>query len=387
MFFIISQKFKDMKMSAFIFLILNLIVLHSCNNTKGEPEAASGIKTQTILTGYGIIWGMDFLPDGDLIFTEKRGKVYLKNGETVTEISGFPEVRDNGQGGLLDIRVHPQYSENGWIYASYAATGSNGKGQLRLIRFKIPGNRVTNIENIFSTDESNEWNGHYGSRIEFYKQNHLYLSVGEGGPGTRGGPGTVNNNAQNLKSAWGKIHRVMDDGRIPPDNPVFPGNNEPTSVFSYGHRNPQGLAMNPETNELWEAEHGPKGGDEINIINKGVNYGWPMYSYGDNYDGSPIPSAHGEGTTEPLFTWNPSIATCGITFITSDRFGSFKGSLLVTGLVSRDLHRCVISGNKITEAEPLLSNVGRVRDVAQAPDGSIYVSVENPGRIIQILPE
>lgn len=372
-------------MSVLIILILNLIVFRSCND--GEPEPSPGIKTLTILTGYEIIWGMDFLPDNSLIFTEKRGKVYRKDGETVTEITGFPQVRDNGQGGLLDIRVHPGYSENGWIYACYSATGSSGKGQLRLIRFKIPDNRVTNIENVFSTDESNTWNGHYGSRIEFDKQNYLYLSIGEGGPGTRGGQNTINNNAQDLKSAWGKVHRLMDDGSIPPDNPVFPGNNRPTSVYSYGHRNPQGLAIDPETDELWEAEHGPKGGDEINRIIKGANYGWPMYSYGDNYDGSPIPHTHGVGTTEPLFNWVPSIATCGIAFITSDRFKSFKGNLLVTGLVSKDLHRCVISGNKITEAEPLLRNVDRVRDVAQAPDGSIYVSVENPGRIIQILPE
>lgn len=373
-----------MKISLFYLFILNLGLLLSCNR---EPEAASGIKSETILTGYEIIWGMDFLPDSDLIFTEKRGKVYRKHGEIITEISGFPEVRDNNQGGLLDVRVHPDYSDNGWIYASYSATGTNGKGQLRLIRFKITGNRVTDIGNIFSTDESNEWNGHYGSRIEFDKENHLYLTIGEGGSGTRGGPNTTNNNAQELNSAWGKIHRLLDDGGIPPDNPVFPGNSEPTSVYSYGSRNAQGLAMHPETGELWQSEHGPKGGDEINLIIKGANYGWPEYSYGDNYDGSQIPSNHGDGMTEPLFTWTPSIAACGIAFITSDSFGSMKGSLLVAGLVSKNLHRVVISGNKISEEEPLLSNAGRVRDVAQAPDGSIYVSVENPGRIIQITPE
>lgn len=379
----VYQKLNVMKMSILYLIILNFII-SSCNR---EPETAAGLSTQEILTGYEIIWGMDFLPDGDLIFTEKRGKVYRKQGETVTEISGFPEVRDNNQGGLLDISVHPAYENNGWIYASYSATGTNGKGQLVLVRFKITDNRITGLENIFSTDETNEWNGHYGSRIVFDSDNHLYLGIGEGGSGTKGGPNTTNNNAQDLKSAWGKIHRLMDDGSIPADNPVFPGNNQPTSVYSYGHRNPQGLAIHPETGELWEAEHGPKGGDELNVIIKGANYGWPGYSYGDNYDGSPIPSKHGEGMTEPLFTWTPSIATCGITFIKSDKFGSLKGSLLVTGLVSKNLHRCVISGNKITEAEPLLSNAGRVRDVAEAPDGSIYVSVENPGRIIKITPE
>lgn len=370
-------------MSVFCLVLLSGILL-SCNR---EPDVAPGIKSEVIVTGYEIIWGMDFLPDGDLIFTEKKGKIYRKRGDAITEISGLPEVRDNNQGGLLDIKVHPAYADNGWVYASYSATATNGKGQLVLARFKITDNRITGLENIFSTDASNDWNGHYGSRIEFDDQNHLYLSIGEGGAGTKGGPNTTNNNAADVKSAWGKIHRLMDDGSIPPDNPVLPGNDQPTSVYSFGHRNPQGLAIHPETGELWQTEHGPKGGDEVNIIIKGADYGWPGYSYGDNYDGSQIPSPHGNGMTEPLFTWNPSIATCGIAFITSDRFGSLKGSLLVSGLVSKNLHRCIISGNKISEAEPLLKNAGRVRDVAEAPDGSIYVSVENPGRIIQITPE
>jgi aldose sugar dehydrogenase len=375
-----------MKAGALIIMILNILVIPSCNNTAKEPETPAGISTETIITGYEIIWGMDFLPGGELIFTEKRGKVYRKAGETVTEINGFPEVRDRNQGGLLDIRVHPRYSENGWIYASFSATGSNGKGELRLVRFRIDDNQIIDLENIFTADPSNEWNGHYGSRIEFDSENHLFLSIGEGGPGSRGGQNTNNNNAQDLNSAWGKIHRLMDDGSIPPDNPVFSGK-EPTSVWSYGHRNGQGMMIHPETGVLWMTEHGPRGGDEINIVSKGSNYGWPMYSYGDNYNGSSIPSTHVEGTTPPVFTWTPSIAVCGITFITSDLFGSFKGDLLVAGLVSKNLHRCIISGNKVTEAEPLLSDVGRVRDVAQAPDGSIYVSVEGPGRIIRITPE
>jgi aldose sugar dehydrogenase len=374
-----------MKAGAYVILILIILILPTCNTVKG-PETAPGISTETIITGFEIIWGMDFLPGGELIFTERQGKVYRKDGETVTELNGFPEVRDKNQGGLLDIRIHPRYSENGWIYSSFSATGSNGKGELRLVRFRIDDNRIIDLENIFTTDASNEWNGHYGSRIEFDSENHLYLSIGEGGPGSRGGPNTNNNNAQDLKSAWGKIHRLMDDGSIPPDNPVLSGN-EPTSVWSYGHRNGQGLMIHPETGELWMTEHGPKGGDEINIVIKGSNYGWPMYSYGDNYNGSSIPSTHVEGTTPPVYTWTPSIGVCGITFVTGDLFSSFNGNLLVTGLVSKNLHRCVITGNKVTEAEPLLSDVGRVRDVALAPDGSIYVSVEDPGRIIRITPE
>lgn len=386
-----------MKIQVITSLTLNLFLLFSCSkdfpgvpneDPSEDPKGVPQLKIQTILTGYEIIWGMDFLPDGDLIFGEKRGKLYRKSDDTVTEITGFPEVRSLGQGGLLDIRVHPDFSNNGWIYASYSAANPGGGGQLKLIRFRITGNKVTNIEDLFSTNGSNTWNGHYGSRIVFDKDRYLYLSVGEGGTGSYGGPNTINNNAQNPASSWGKIHRLRDDGSVPADNPVLPGNSAPTSIFSYGHRNPQGLTIVVETNEIWEAEHGPKGGDEINIITKGANYGWPVYSIGLNYDGTVISSGHSAaGITEPLYTWTPSIGICGIAFITSDKFKSWKGNLLASGLASQELYRCVVNKNKITEEHVLLNNSGRVRNVKQAPDGSIYVSVENPGRIIQIIPE
>ncbi|MBG0860370.1 MAG: PQQ-dependent sugar dehydrogenase [Bacteroidales bacterium] len=365
------------------------ILLHSCSKQNtGDPEEVPQLKYNTILTGYEIIWGMDFLPDGDMIFGEKRGKLYRKTNETVTEITGFPAVLSSGQGGLLDIKAHPDYADNGWIYASYSASNTSGGGLLKLIRFRITGNQVRDIENLFTTNGSDTWFGHYGSRIVFDKGNYLYLSVGEGGTTSYGGPDTPNNNAQNPASSWGKIHRFRDDGSVPADNPVLPGNTSPTSVYSYGHRNPQGLTVHPVTDEIWETEHGPKGGDEVNIILKGANYGWPVYSLGVNYDGTTISSGHtAKGITEPLYTWTPSIGICGMAFITSDRFKSWKGNLLVSGLASQRLYRCVVNNNKITDEEVVLTNYGRVRNVRQAPDGSIYVSVENPGRIIQILAE
>ena len=365
------------------------ILLHSCSKQNtGDPEEVPQLKYNTILTGYEIIWGMDFLPDGDMIFGEKRGKLYRKTNETVTEITGFPAVLSSGQGGLLDIKAHPDYADNGWIYASYSASNTSGGGLLKLIRFRITGNQVRDIENLFTTNGSDTWFGHYGSRIVFDKGNYLYLSVGEGGTTSYGGPDTPNNNAQNPVSSWGKIHRFRDDGSVPADNPVLPGNTSPTSVYSYGHRNPQGLTVHPVTDEIWETEHGPKGGDEVNIILKGANYGWPVYSLGVNYDGTTISSGHtAKGITEPLYTWTPSIGICGMAFITSDRFKSWKGNLLVSGLASQRLYRCVVNNNKITDEEVVLTNYGRVRNVRQAPDGSIYVSVENPGRIIQILAE
>jgi glucose/arabinose dehydrogenase len=380
-----------MRTKVLIILSLSILFLISCSKESAEDPNTPvpgfpQIEVKSILSGYEIIWGMDFLPDGDFIFGEKRGKLYRKINESVTEISGFPTVLSTGQGGLLDIRVHPDYSNNGWIYASYSAANPGGGGQLRLIRFKIDNNQVGNIENLFSTNGSNTWYGHYGSRIVFDGEGYLYLSVGEGGSSSYGGPNSGNNNAQDLASDWGKIHRLRDDGSIPDDNPVFSGNNVPGTIFSYGHRNPQGLAVHPETGEIWQTEHGPRGGDEVNIIVKGANYGWPVYSVGINYDGSSISSGHtAPGITAPLYTWTPSIGICGMAFITSDIFKSWKGNLLVSGLASQKLYRCVVDNNMITEEQVLLSNSGRVRNVIQAPDGSIYVSVENPGRILQII--
>lgn len=378
-----------MRQNLVIIFSLSVLLFYACKkDSEGDPVGDPQVNIKTILTGYEIIWGMDFLPNGDLIFGEKRGKLYRKTNDAVTEITGFPAVSSSGQGGLLDIRVHPQYSLNGWVYACFSASVPQAGGQLRLIRFKISDNQVVNIENIFSTDGSNTWNGHFGSRIIFDKEGYLFLSVGEGGTGSYGGPNTINQNAQGPKSGWGKIHRMMNNGSIPANNPVIPGNTEPSTIYSYGHRNPQGLVMHPETGEIWEAEHGPKGGDEINIISKGGNYGWPLYSLGVNYDGSAISSGHtAAGIKEPLYSWIPSIGTCGIAFITSEKFKSWKGNLLVAGLASQKLHRCILNGNTITNEEILLSDSGRVRNVIQAPDGSIYVSVENPGRIIQIIPE
>lgn len=379
-----------MKRIGFIFagMVLTLFNASCEEEAPIVPLEEPRVKTSTVVTGYEIIWGMDFLPDGDLIFGEKRGKLYRKHNETITELTGFPTVYTSGQGGLLDIRVHPEYSENGWIYASYSSKNPVSDGQLNLIRFKITGTQVRNVESIFTTDGSNTWHGHYGSRIAFDKNKFLYLSVGEGGSTSQGGPGTGNNNAQNTKSTWGKVHRLTDSGSIPADNPVLPGNTAPTSVYSYGHRNPQGLAVHPVTGEIWATEHGPKGGDEINIISKGANYGWPAYSIGVNYSGSVISSGHtAPGINPPLYTWTPSIGICGMAFISSDAFKAWKGNLLISGLASQKLYRCVVEGNEVKEETVLLSGEGRIRNVIQGPDGSIYVSVEGPGRIIRITPE
>ncbi|MBO0938664.1 PQQ-dependent sugar dehydrogenase [Fibrella sp. HMF5335] len=345
------------------------------------------VQTKTLLTGYEIIWGMDFLPNGDLIFGEKRGRMYRRSGETVTELTGLPtDINTSGQGGLLDIRVHPNYAANGWIYASYAASAAGTTNtQLNLVRFKLTENRLTDLQTIFRASATNQWKGHYGSRIEFDKSGLLYLSIGEGGPSTYGGVNSPNKNAQNVQTEWGKVHRMTDSGAIPADNPILPGNTAPTTVFSYGHRNPQGLITNPLTGDMWESEHSAKGGDEVNILKKGSNYGWPLVSYGINYDGTTISASPTmAGVENPIHTWTPSIGPCGLAFVTSDSLKSWKGNLLVGGLALNYLSRLELDGNKVVRESKLLDG-NRVRNVKQAPDGSIYVSVENPGRVLRLV--
>lgn len=369
--------------------VLVTTLLVSCKKNVPSPPIDNTTLPQlsisTVLTGYEIIWGFDFLPNGDLLFTEKRGKIYRHSNGVVTELTGFPAVRNSGQGGLLDIRVHPDYASNGWVYACYAANATDGSGELRLIRFKIAGTAIQSVENIFTTGGGNTWSGHYGSRIAFDANRMLYLSVGEGGTGSYGGPTASNRNSSNTSSAWGKIHRLTAAGGIPLDNPILPGQTSASTLFAYGVRNPQGMTIHPTTGAVWESEHGPKGGDEINIITRAANYGWPFYSLGTNYDNTVISQGHtATGIVAPIFSWTPSIGVSGMAFITHNSFKAWKGSLLVGALAAQKLYRCVVSGTSISEAAIVEGISGRVRHVAQAPNGSVYVAIEGPGRIIEI---
>lgn len=381
-------------------IIISIIALFNClsacqssssKNTEVPLTGEPTLKTTVIVNNREIIWGMDFLPNGDLLFTEKKGAIarYTANG-TIQEISGLPTgILSNGQGGLLDIKVHPNYANNGWIYISYAASESGVNGALlKLTRFKLNGNTITNTETIFQTKTPNTWYGHYGSRIIFDKAGFLYLSIGEGGSTSYGGVGSGNMNAQDTKSDWGKVHRMTDDGKVPADNPILPGNTTATTVFSYGHRNPQGMTYDAVNNRIWENEHGPMGGDEINLVEKGKNYGWPLVSHGKNYDGVAVSSnPTANGITDPLKYWVPSIAPSGMAVITSDKFKSWKGNVLTGSLKFNYVSRAVLQGTTITKDEKILEGIGRVRNVKQGPDGDIYVAVEGPGRIIRVTGE
>jgi aldose sugar dehydrogenase len=375
------------------------IVLFSCsedkntvaeNNNPNEvlPET-KGVTLETVFSGRGIIWGFDFLTESKIIFTERAGKIVIYNNGNFTELTGVPtSVFAKGQGGMLDIKLHPNYASNGWIYACYSSK-PNENALLNLIRFKLnqAETEITNIETIFTTSKSdNTLYNHFGSRIVFDNSNYLYLSIGEGGPGSYGGVNATNKNAQDVTQEWGKVLRMTDTGGIPADNPVLGTNTKPNLVFSYGHRNPQGLALNSQTNEVFETEHGPRGGDEFNLIKKGANYGWPLVSYGINYDGTIISNSPTmEGVETPLTNWVPSIGTCGLAYISTKTYGNWKGDFITGGLAEESVTRIKLSSNNSATSEVIVTNAGRVRNVKEGKDGFIYFSTDS-GELFKLKP-
>jgi glucose/arabinose dehydrogenase len=330
-------------------------------------------KAELIIPDLNIPWGMDFLPDGSIIFTEKSGELYLFKDGKKTEIKNVPEVYARGQGGLLDIKLHPDYKNNGWLYITYSSSEGEGKGgNTALIRAKLKENKLVTIEKLYKGAINSTRGQHFGSRIVFDKHGYLYFSIGE--------RGNRDENPQDLTRDGGKIYRLNDDGTIPADNPFIGVKNAKTAIYSYGHRNPQGLAIDPITGELWEHEHGPMGGDEINIIKKGKNYGWPIISYGINYNKTSFTElTKKEGMEEPLFYWVPSIAPNGFVIVSSDKYPDWTGNLLVGSLKFQYLERLILKDNKVVKREKLYDNIGRVRNVVQAPDGYIYMAVEGKG--------
>lgn len=322
---------------------------------------------------------MAFLPDGSLLITEKEGKIIQFKDGVKSPVQHDLPVYNRGQGGLLDIRLHPDYPENGWIYFTYASEeGPGNGGNTALIRARLVNGSLTQIESLYKAEPNTTKGQHFGSRIAFDREGYLYFSVGE--------RGERDLNPQDIRRDGGKIYRLYDDGRIPEDNPFTGAAEAKQAIFTYGNRNPQGMALNPETGEIWIHEHGPRGGDEINIVEKGANYGWPVITYGINYSGTPITDqTHKEGLKQPIHYWVPSIAPCGMEFVSSDRYPGWKGSLLVGSLAFRYLERLALDGTRVIRRERLLPDIGRVRNVRQGPDGLIYVAVEGKG-IYRLVP-
>lgn len=341
------------------------------------------IKLDTIVKGIRSPWSMAFLPNGEMLVTEKSGKLFrVTPNKAMQQIEGVPEVTDDGQGGLMDVILHPDFKNNNVVYISYSGIK---KGAVRatattvIMRAKLNGNRLDDQKIIFEAMPYSRTRHHYGCRMVFGRDGLLYFSVGE--------RGNEKANPQSLSNHLGKIHRIKDDGSIPADNPFVNKAGAEPSIFSYGNRNPQGLTIHPVTGAIWSHEHGPRGGDEVNIIEKGKNYGWPAISFGINYNGAIITDKTAmEGMEQPLHYWIPSIAPSGIAFVEGTRYKGWEGSLMVGSLRFKYLNRCTIENGKITGEELLLKNIGRLRDVRMAPDGYLYVSVENPGYIFKLIP-
>lgn len=349
-----------------------------------EIKEAKNYTTEVVIDGLEIPWGMEFLPNGDLLVAEKKGTLsrFSKAGG-LTPIKGLPPIRTSGQGGLLDLKLHPNYKENGWLYISYSYIDEKDKStsNTAIIRAKLKNDVLTDIQNIYKGTPAVKTDYHFGNRMVFDKEGFLYFSNGDRGMHFEF--------AQKVDNANGKIHRLKDDGTIPSDNPFAGQANSIASIYSYGHRNPQGMALHPLTGAIWEHEHGPKGGDEINIIKKGANYGWPVISYGINYNGTILTElTENEGMEQPIHYYLPSIAPCGMAFINGDVYPDWKNNLLIGSLKFQYLERLVFKDNQVIYQEKLLEEFGsRVRDVRVSPEGFIYVALEGPGRIIKLLPK
>ncbi|OWQ86800.1 glucose dehydrogenase [Roseateles aquatilis] len=354
-----------------------------------QPGGGAAAPTmQTLNTGLDRPWGIAQLPDGQLLVTQKGGTVVRLSatGKTQATVTGVPKVLDSGQGGLLGIAIDPDFATAGgnWVYVSYSEPGTGGETGLAgtsVARGRLAGDALTDVQVIFRQSPKVDSPGHYGSRLVFARDKTLYITTGER---MKGAP------SQDLQQTLGKVIRVNRDGSIPAGNPTFASPARP-GIWSYGHRNIQGAALNPRTGELWITEHGPQGGDEVNIARAGQNYGWPVKSYGCPY-GSPVDDAcrigggtHAPTYVEPLTTWTPiSIAPAGLTFYTGDMFPEWRGQLISGSLAGTALWRIALDGDTVTGKEKMFGDLGeRFRDVIQARDGSLLM-VTDGGKLLRL---
>ncbi|MCC5941925.1 MAG: PQQ-dependent sugar dehydrogenase [Balneolaceae bacterium] len=354
-------------------------------DTKEMRTQYEDIKVTKLVGDLERPWAVAFLPDGRKLVTEKPGRLNIVDGGEVTVVDGTPEVSSRGQGGLLDVSLHPDYDDNGWIYLSYSKPNDDGDTVLAVVRGRLDGSEFTDQEEIFEMNRYASPGRHYGSRFAWDSSGYLYVSVGDFGANPP--------RAQDLSDHAGSLLRMYDDGTVPADNPFVGDDDAAPEIFSYGHRNIQGLIINPENDEIWATEHGPRGGDELNMIEAGKNYGWPNASlgraYGDEtsfHDGTEARSI--EGMEDPVYEFLPTLAPAGLALVTSDNFPNWKGNLLAGGLRAERIRRLLIMDyTVIHDEELLLQEVGRIRDVREGPDGNIYVLTdEDPGALYVIEP-
>lgn len=370
-----------------LFLVSSLTKAGDIQNWDDSVEKTKKetFRVETFIDGFDIPWGMVFLPNQNLIVSDRNGSLWLVDykEKSKTKISGVPNVRYKGQGGLLDVEIHPEFINNNYIYIGFTDYLNSKKNRTftSIIRARLKNISLTDQKIIYKADDTFYDNStiHYGTRIVFDDKGFLYFSIGDRGK---------RNQAQLLDYPNGKIHRLNADGSIPSDNPFFENNNAIKSIWTYGNRNPQGLAMHPASSILFETEHGPRGGDELNILSSGKNYGWPEITYGKNYSGTTITKyTHKEGMEQPVIHWTPSIAVCGIDFYDGELFNNWKNNLLVSSLKFERLYRLEIDDDdKVIDQEIIYEAGSRIRDVQTGPEGFIYIALEDPGRIVRFMP-
>ena len=341
------------------------------------------VRLVKVVEGLEYPWGLAFLPDGRMLVTERPGRLRIvgKDGKLVSQaVAGLPQVAVHGQGGLLDVALHPRFTQNELVYLSYAARGEGGIST-EVARGRLSGNRLENVEVIFRQQPKSGSGRHFGSRLVFDREGYLYITLGDRGDMER---------AQKADDHAGSVIRLHDDGRVPADNPFVGKPGWKPEKYTFGNRNIQGAALHPRTGQLWTHEHGPQGGDEVNVIRAGVNYGWPVITYGVNYGiGTKIgEGSHKPGMAQPLHYWVPSIAPSGMAFYTGNRFPAWRGDLFLGALRDQVLVRLKLDGDKIVSEERMLKNVlGRIRDVRSGPDGYLYLLTdESNGALTRIEP-
>jgi glucose/arabinose dehydrogenase len=374
------------------YLLPTLIAISACTQKGADaprsdtaPPTQTKLNIETLATGLEFPWGIAFLPDGSALVTEKAGRLrLLKDGKLSVPISGVPKVFYEGQAGLFDVALHPDFATNQYVYLSFAK-GTEKDNATTLIRAKFDGETLSEVTQIFETNPHKKGTNHFGARILFLPDKTLLLSLGEGFD--------YKEEAQNLMSDLGKIMHLRDDGTRIGDQFAMPyakSSKRHMGIFTYGNRNPQGLAFDKATNTIYEHEHGPKGGDEINVLVGGKNYGWPKITYGVDYTGLPISNKVAmAGMEQPLLYWVPSIAPSGMTFYDKDLFKDWKGDLLISALAGEQLRRVELKAGKVLRQETFLTELKtRFRNIITAPDGSIWILTDEPeGRVLRLTPK
>lgn len=366
-------------------LLLGLISPAPAETVLTEKSSKADIVVESVARGLERPWGLAFLPDGRMIVTEKIGRLRVidKDGTISPALGGVPKVAARGQGGLLDVALDPNFSENRLVYVSYAEPRDGGRAGTAVARGRLDenGGSLEQVKVIFRQEPGHTGGNHFGSRLAFAPDGNLFVTLGD--------RFDLREEAQDLSNHLGKIVRIRPDGSAPDDNPFVGKSGAKPEIWSYGHRNGQAAAINPRTGELWTAEHGARGGDEVNTPRKGLNYGWPVITYGVDYSGAQIGvGTKKAGMEQPAYYWDPSIAPSGMAFYTGDKFPGWKGSVFVGALAGQLLARLELDGDRITREERLLTRLGaRIRDVQQGPDGFLYLLTDaGDGRVLRLKP-